>query len=689
MLASGSHGAPHTTSSPGRPRLYLAVDCGGSKAAAAIAVASQVPGQPPTFLSNGLGGAANYTDVGLPRFLHSVRQAVESALDNGRIEWKAQQRQAHHTGSTQGNSSSHKKENTGDDNTPWNASFCFPSLFQAAWLGIAGVDSPLNISVLSPHLSHLLSIPFPSARLIVANDTSLLASPILEKDDGLPANAIREGVVCIAGTGSIVMSFRSGCSGISQSSSSSPTAPSDPASPKSRPANLATTAETTSAQRDPAEVLLTAVGRVGGFGWLLGDEGGGYMVGKRAVRAVLDQADRERLGQSSGYENSSDAASSSSSSAATLLQAAGQPKDRTHLLRDRILSKWNLSSTDDMLDTVYSNEVALQPSKPDSWGTQRASTLSASSSVHGSEVVGSDGGESGRSSLSLDANASEHEHNGHEDLSTSMDKTPSASTFLDPSQQLLPPGARHVESNGDPAVPQRNIPSPIPALGSYPSSPLQRGSYDNDGMTRQALSKDVEEITEGLETPNATTTSSADTMSSSLPRPIPTIAQPVSTPALAIGTGSGPTPALQQQSRASSDTIASASASNSALGDRKLRLASLTPLVFHLAFNHGDEMCLDILRGEIRLLVDQIVLLLQREQPNGSTTSQALSCRVLPSRCTLCLGGSLVGEDGYRGILVEELKSRGWEFKNVVYVKDVARRGCEALAKGWEIGFTS
>lgn len=644
---------PAFTSSPlGARRLYLAVDCGGSKAAAAIAISSSHRDQPPSFLSRGFGGAANYTDVGLERFLNSVRRAVEAALDASRIEWRSLARR-HHV-----------DERTGVEGPP--DGYSFPPIFQAAWFGIAGVDSPLNISVLSPHLSRLLNIPYPSPRLIVANDTSLLASPVIERDDGLAPDAIREGVVCIAGTGSIVMSFRSGQTDLNHDVSA--------ASPASASSGR----------------LLEAVGRVGGFGWLLGDEGGGFMVGKRAVRAVLDQADRERLEQDGNDQCESAGASSSIAgngvqvlpSSSTLLQAQGQPNDRAHLLRDRILAHWSLRSTDDLLDTVYSNEVILQPSKPDSYGAHRASTSSASSSVQGHGGGYQESGQSStRSSFSIDS----REGHGRD---TQEDRTPSASLYQDLSQRLIPPGARQDDcgqvsgaaaaaaaGDSSSAVTRNGIPSPIPAIDSYPPSPGKQSGMDASSDASRL--RDQQHQIEAADLDRAL--DSGDEQGAKMIPTLPTIAHPE--------------PTLTTPALSSSADVAQETEPQNALGVRKLRLASLAPLVFHLAFTHQDSMSLSILRGEIRLIADQIQLLLQRERTPAAQhnfpsarTATLNPRRVLPSRCTLCLGGSLLGVEGYRNILVEELRSRGWEFRNVVHVEDVARRGCEALAKGWEGG---
>lgn len=687
-------------------RLYLAVDCGGSKAAAAISVSSSVPGQPPKFLSRGFGGAANYTDVGLDKFLVSVQQAVEAALDQARIEWRhlLDPDAASSLPSTPDASPSPSElAASAAPSTAPSEPFAFPPLFHAAWLGIAGVDSPLNIAVLSPHLSKLLSIPYPSPRLIVANDTSLLAAPVMERDDQ-DDGGVREGVVCIAGTGSIVMSFRSRQQQQQQHHPSYDGA-------------------AAAAAASGGAGLLEAVGRVGGFGWLLGDEAGGYMVGKKAVRAVLDQADRERLGFDDHRRSRRRHEDSSSS------EESGPQSPSKHLLRDRILSHWNLDSTDDLLDTVYSNDVLItNPSGITTQATQPPRSIA--------ETLA----------------------NGHH--ASSIASPSRLANNADPSQNLLPPGARPGSGEG----PDRTTStSPIPSIPSYPSSPLAKSPLLPLTPAESASPSTPLDETQGPQLDGADAA-----FKDIAARLAPSVAvdPPTSSPA----------------------PPATADAAAASVGVRKLRLASLAPLVFHLAFTHGDEMSLDILRGEIRSIVSQIELLLQRKQPahrafrpdpfdydprglhggkgkemmmlspsrrrmdfdsaldphnrrhgrlsdddddadvSSSADSTLMSLvvresskvkekagklrsshatssangmgrmgsspgdweaqldprRVLPSRSTLCLGGSLLGVEGYRELLVEELRAKGWEFKRVVYVEDAARRGCEALARGWE-----
>lgn len=115
--------------------------------------------------------------------------------------------------------------------------------FAAAWFGVSGVDSPAAIAAITPALSSLLNIPVGS-RLQVANDTHLLAAPLRMHTD------ISSCVAVIGGTGATMVSFRK--------------------------------------SGDNLEEL----GRYGGWGWILGDEGGGYSVGREFVRQVLDENDR-------------------------------------------------------------------------------------------------------------------------------------------------------------------------------------------------------------------------------------------------------------------------------------------------------------------------------------------------------------------------------------------------------------
>ena len=121
------------------------------------------------------------------------------------------------------------------------------SFFAKAWFGISGVDSPSAVDAITPGLSKLLGIP-PGPNLSVCNDTHLLAAPLRIHRDAKYA------VAAIGGTGAIAVGFR-----------------------------------------EDEQGNLKELGRVGGWGWILGDEGGGYHVGRTTIRTIIGRADRDSL----------------------------------------------------------------------------------------------------------------------------------------------------------------------------------------------------------------------------------------------------------------------------------------------------------------------------------------------------------------------------------------------------------
>ena len=121
------------------------------------------------------------------------------------------------------------------------------SYFARAWFGVSGVDSPSAVDAITPVLSELLCIPT-GPNLSICNDTSLLAAPLRTHKD------VKYAIAAIGGTGAIVVGFE-----------------------------------------EDGDGNLKELGRVGGWGWILGDEGGGFHVGRTTVRAIVAQADRDSL----------------------------------------------------------------------------------------------------------------------------------------------------------------------------------------------------------------------------------------------------------------------------------------------------------------------------------------------------------------------------------------------------------
>ncbi|KII86724.1 hypothetical protein PLICRDRAFT_43374 [Plicaturopsis crispa FD-325 SS-3] len=196
--------------------LYLCVDCGGSKTAAAISSSSG------EIVGRSLGGPSNFAYLGPELFKAAVATAVSKALQTCSVP-------------PSGNP------------VPLPPPADTPQ-FAAAWFGISGADSSQDIATIETILSALLNIPI-GDRLIIANDAHLLASPVRLHPD------VSQAVAVIAGTGSCITSFRETESG-----------------------------------------GLKELGRTGGWGWILGDEGGGFHVGRETIRQILLQTDRASLG---------------------------------------------------------------------------------------------------------------------------------------------------------------------------------------------------------------------------------------------------------------------------------------------------------------------------------------------------------------------------------------------------------
>lgn len=219
------------------PTFYLCIDCGGTKTAAALANPSG------EIVARALGGPSNFAYVGLDAFLIAISTAVNTALSHA----------LPHLSTTTTTTSSAPSGGLIGAGT---------YAIAAAWLGVSGVDSPASIAQLTPAISKLLNIPA-GPRLAITNDVQLLAAPLATLPD------VHSAVAVIGGTGSIIVSFR-------ESSKLTAVDPSESQSGSGEP--------------------LQEIARVGGWGWILGDAGGGFDVGRTAIQYLLKERDEQSAG---------------------------------------------------------------------------------------------------------------------------------------------------------------------------------------------------------------------------------------------------------------------------------------------------------------------------------------------------------------------------------------------------------
>ncbi|CDZ97965.1 N-Acetylglucosamine kinase [Phaffia rhodozyma] len=153
------------------------------------------------------------------------------------------------------------------------------SLFHKVWIGVSGVDNAPDVELLSAHLGPYFS---GACSVRITNDALLLSSPLVISD------AI-SGVLAVSGTGTVCLSV--------------------------------------TVDRYPGrEKTISQVARRGGLGWLLGDEGSAFYVGKMALRSVLYAFDAGTLNESLHTEQE---------------------------FIDELLIYWNVRSVDSLLGIVY------------------------------------------------------------------------------------------------------------------------------------------------------------------------------------------------------------------------------------------------------------------------------------------------------------------------------------------------
>jgi N-acetylglucosamine kinase-like BadF-type ATPase len=164
-------------------RLFLGVDGGATKT---LAVVVDTSGRE---RGRGMAGSGNHESVGFERAVRNVRKAVDAAVQA--------------TGAA------------------------LP--FEAAWIGLAGIDRPEDRALFLPRLESL------ACQMQLSNDAEL----------ALAALPRWIGIALIAGTGSIAI----------------------------------------------GRGLAGTLGRTGGWGHVLGDEGSGYDLGRQALQAAFQAAD--------------------------------------------------------------------------------------------------------------------------------------------------------------------------------------------------------------------------------------------------------------------------------------------------------------------------------------------------------------------------------------------------------------
>lgn len=127
--------------------------------------------------------------------------------------------------------------------------------FRSVWIGVAGLDRTGLSTTLKPKLGELFGLNYTTRNLHLTNDVDLLTASLITGRTPPPA------IVLVAGTGSVAMRY------------------------------------TWTAERGYVRVA-----RSGGWGNILGDEGGGYVIGLEAIKHTLAVVEEMVLGlQTEGF----------------------------------------------------------------------------------------------------------------------------------------------------------------------------------------------------------------------------------------------------------------------------------------------------------------------------------------------------------------------------------------------------
>lgn len=123
------------------------------------------------------------------------------------------------------------------------------TVFHSVWIGVAGLDRAGLKDSLTPQLGKTFGLDHTTAAFRLTSDVDLLPAVVSAKENHPPV------IVLIAGTGSVAMRYNW--------------------------------------DQDQGYVR---VARSGGWGHILGDEGGGYSIGREAIQFTLDVLEQRTLG---------------------------------------------------------------------------------------------------------------------------------------------------------------------------------------------------------------------------------------------------------------------------------------------------------------------------------------------------------------------------------------------------------
>ncbi|KNZ62344.1 hypothetical protein VP01_1282g5 [Puccinia sorghi] len=249
------------------PALYLCIDGGGTKTN--VSIAGRRWGEKEVqILGRGQHGSSNHTGVGVERAMRAIGEATMEALRSLPDEEEFRVARSWRYNDDEEGSSADRSCSATPARRPGAPQTAAP--FAKIWAGLSGVDGPQDLRLVRPALASLFGLSPPYDHILrVTNDCDLLSSVIqrIYNDNHLAPESSTPcmgGIVLIAGTGSIATAF------------GPPSITSPPLGSSSIPH------------------VLHALGRLGGYGYLLGDEGSSYYVGQQTIKQLLRFFDRHQ-----------------------------------------------------------------------------------------------------------------------------------------------------------------------------------------------------------------------------------------------------------------------------------------------------------------------------------------------------------------------------------------------------------